>query len=357
MRTAAAFRFGLKLGRERTNAHLVRSGRPEMASARLPEGFTLVELLVVIAIIGVLVALLLPAVQSAREASRRSTCANNLRQFGLAALNYESTFKVLPPGSTGGGFVGINNFQAPWVDPQRTCCPWGHYSWAAIILPFVEQKGLYDSINFGRLAYASRIMEQNGGNQAASALIDRGPAGDPVNQQPAQSTPKIFMCPSARVVIPVRREQKDYAMNGGATGCCPERNNGTNATMNGVAFAINGLRLAEITDGTSNTFLFLEAVHSKNQSWLPAMTGANHFIWVHHPSQGFVQGQNGNLLTPPNDTQWNTRAPASSHPQGIQATMADGRVIWVSNHVDFFGVYLPTFTRAGGEPLSGQVGN
>jgi prepilin-type N-terminal cleavage/methylation domain-containing protein len=333
------------------------SCRGDALASRPRHAFTLVELLVVIAIIGVLVALLLPAVQAAREASRRSTCANNLRQFGLAALNYESTFKVLPPGSTGGGFVGINSFRAPWVDPQRTCCPWGHFSWAAIILPFVEQKGLYDAINFDRLAYASRIMEQNGGNQAASALIDRGPAGDPVNQQPCLSTPKIFMCPSARVVIPVRREQKDYAMNGGSGGCCPERNNGTNATMNGVAFAINGLRLAEITDGTSNTFLFLEAVHSKNQSWLPQMTGANHFIWVHHPSQGFVQGQNGNLLTPPNDTQWNTRAPASSHPQGIQATMADGRVIWVSNHVDFFNVYLPTFTRAGGEPLSGQVGN
>src|SRR5262245_62632920 len=97
-----------------------------------PAGFTLVELLVVIAIIGVLVALLLPAVQSAREASRRSSCSNNMRQLGLAAMNYESTFKLLPPGSTGGGYVTINSFQAPWADPQRSCCPCGHFSWAAV---------------------------------------------------------------------------------------------------------------------------------------------------------------------------------------------------------------------------------
>jgi type II secretory pathway pseudopilin PulG len=316
-----------------------------------------VELLVVIAIIGVLVALLLPAVQSAREASRRSTCANNLRQLGLAAHNYESTFKVLPPGSTGGGYVGINSFQAPWADPQRSCCPWGHFSWAVIILPFVEQQAMYDQVNFSRLAYAFRIMEHANGSQAASAVSDRGPVGDLVHQTIANSTPKMYMCPSARFVPDVRKQQKDYAINGGSTGCCPERNNGTNATLNGVANALLGVRLAEITDGTSNTFLFLEAVHSKNQSWLPVNTGSNHFMWVHHASQGYVQGTFSNLLNPPNDTQWNSRAPGSGHPQGVQATMCDGRVIWVSNNVDFFNVYLPTFTRGLGEPASGQVSN
>jgi prepilin-type N-terminal cleavage/methylation domain-containing protein len=318
-------------------------------------GFTLVELLVVIAIIGVLVALLLPAVQAAREASRRSSCGNNMRQFGLAALNYESTFKVLPPGSTGGGFLGINSFQAPWADPQRACCPWGHFSWSIIILPYVEQQGLYDQVNFSRLAWASKIMEHNGGNQAVTSIIDRGPIGDPLNQLAAQSTPKTFMCPSARVAPGVRREQKDYGINAGPTGCCPERNNGTNATLTGVANAINGVRLAEITDGTSNTFLFLEAMHSKNHSWLAQLTGSNHFMWVHHASQGYIQGQNGALLSPPNDTQFNTRAPASMHPGGVQVTFSDGRVSWVSNNVDFFNVYLPTYTRAGGEPSSGQA--
>jgi prepilin-type N-terminal cleavage/methylation domain-containing protein len=318
-------------------------------------GFTLVELLVVIAIIGVLVALLLPAVQSAREASRRSSCGNNLRQLGLAALNYESTFKALPPGSTGGGYAGINSFQSPWADPQRACCPWGHFSWSIIILPFVEQQAMYDQVNFSRLAYAFRIMEHANGAQAATSVSDRGPVGDVFHQTLANSAPKTFMCPSARFVADVRKQQKDYGMNGGSTGCCPERNNGTNATLNGVANVLNGVRLAEITDGTSNTFLFLEGVHSKNQSWLPINTGSNHFMWVHHASQGYIQGTFSNLLNPPNDTQWNSRAPGSGHPGGVQVTMSDGRVTWVSNNVDFFNVYLATFTRAGGEPSSGQA--
>jgi prepilin-type N-terminal cleavage/methylation domain-containing protein len=318
-------------------------------------GFTLVELLVVIAIIGVLVALLLPAVQAARESARRSTCTNNLRQFGLAAHNYESTYKVLPPGSSGGGYVNINSFAAPWADPQRACCPWGHYSWSAIILPFVEQQALYDSIRFDRLAYARTIPEHANGAQAATSISDRGPAGDILNEPASRTMPKIFMCPSARVVVAVRKEHKDYAINGGSTGCCPERNNGTNATLNGIANAINGVRLAEITDGTTNTFLFLEASHFKNHSWLPALQGSNHFLWVHHASQGYVQGQNGTLLSPPNDTQWNTRAPASSHPGGVQATMGDGRVIFITNHVDFFNIYLPTYTRGLGEAQSGNL--
>jgi prepilin-type N-terminal cleavage/methylation domain-containing protein/prepilin-type processing-associated H-X9-DG protein len=331
------------------------SPKSSLPSRKSALGFTLVELLVVIAIIGVLVALLLPAVQSAREASRRSSCANNMRQFGLAAMNYESTFKALPPGSTGGGYVNINSFQAPWADPQRACCPWGHFSWAIIILPYIEQQGLYDTVNFSSLAYASKIMEHANGAQATTSVSDRGPIGDLLNQPAAQSTPKVFMCPSAKFVAGVRREQKDYGINGGSTGCCPERNNGTNATLNGVANVLNGVRLAEITDGTSNTFHFLEAVHSKNQSWLAPNTGSNHFMFVHHPSQGYIQGTFSNLLNPPNDTQWNTRAPASGHPGGVQVTFCDGRVSFVTNNVDFFNVYLPTFTRGDGEPLSGQA--
>jgi prepilin-type N-terminal cleavage/methylation domain-containing protein len=108
-------------------------------------GFTLVELLVVIAIIGVLVSLLLPAVQAAREAARRSQCQNNLKQLGIALHNYHDTFKALPRGVTWGR-----------PDPANPASPAQlayNHTWITSILPFVEQKPLYDSINHNAPAW------------------------------------------------------------------------------------------------------------------------------------------------------------------------------------------------------------
>ena len=98
-------------------------------------GFTLVELLVVIAIIGVMVGLLLPAVQSAREAARRMSCQNNLKQVGLALHNYHDTMRTFPPCAVWG--VGNN---APFTLPY-------HHTWIAMILPYLEQQALYDAID------------------------------------------------------------------------------------------------------------------------------------------------------------------------------------------------------------------
>ncbi|MFO0886064.1 MAG: DUF1559 domain-containing protein [Pirellulales bacterium] len=111
------------------------------------KGFTLVELLVVIAIIGVLVALLLPAIQTAREAARRASCSNNLRQVGLALQNYHDTFKTFPPS----GFYGRPNSSGG--NPQLAY----HHTWVTAILPFLEQKPLYDAINFNLPAYNQTI--------------------------------------------------------------------------------------------------------------------------------------------------------------------------------------------------------
>lgn len=105
---------------------------------RYRRGFTLVELLVVIAIIGILIALLLPAVQAAREAARRAQCINNLKQIGLALLNYEDTHKTFPP-SVVFGYPG--NKLDPKPDPPY------HHTWLTKILPFMEQQPLYDQMN------------------------------------------------------------------------------------------------------------------------------------------------------------------------------------------------------------------
>ena len=109
-------------------------GLRQMNRGRKSRGFTLVELLVVIAIIGILVALLLSAVQAAREAARRLQCVNNLKQMGLALQNYEGTYRSLPPGSTG---------------PPSTAAPTPPYrhGWVAMTLPWIEQGSLKEAYN------------------------------------------------------------------------------------------------------------------------------------------------------------------------------------------------------------------
>lgn len=114
-----------------------------MKKASLRAGFTLVELLVVIAIIGILIALLLPAVQAAREAARRTQCANNLKQYGLALHNYHDIFKTFPPGSSQKSGNWNSNGWAQQAAPQ--------IGWQARILPFAEQGALFDRLNMRAL--------------------------------------------------------------------------------------------------------------------------------------------------------------------------------------------------------------
>ena len=214
-------------------------------------GFTLVELLVVIAIIGVLVALLLPAVQTAREAARRSQCTNNLRQLGLALHGHHDVFNILPFARTGGR-------------PQSI-------SWAPLILPYIEQKNLLDlfvspisngSSTFPMYTPASETATTNINitinNINRTQFQDTGAMNIPV---------KIFTCPTRRK--PTFVSANGGTANGNESGICSDyaANYGTttNALANDGPFWLNealhygvGQRFAEISDGLSTTVLFGE---------------------------------------------------------------------------------------------------
>jgi prepilin-type N-terminal cleavage/methylation domain-containing protein len=327
---------------------MVRSGS---AAARRRWAFTLIELLVVIAIIGILIALLLPAVQKAREAANRTRCANNLKQLALAAHSYHDALGSLPSGNldpdnphrSGGPFN-------PGDPIYGSSLPWGHISWAALLLPFLEADNLYRTMDFTKPAYAANVPEEVNSGQGDTE--DRGPAvaeweGTPnPNIFAALNMPSVFICPSVPVNVKFNNTPyKDYGMNGGTNNtCCPER---TQNNQDGIGFLNSHVRIAEITDGTSNTFLFMEFAHTANRSWTAIGDGTNQFFWVHHTSQGYVTCD-----TPPNSTAFNNRAAHGPHTGGgVLGAMCDGHVVWVGNGVDFLHVYRPLFTRNQGEPV------
>lgn len=299
-------------------------------------GLTVIELLAVLAIIVLLAALSFPAIQSARESARRAQCANNLKQLSTAVRTYEFSNKSLPPGSFG-GWTGNLNFPSPWADPAYGGgLPWGHFSWSARLLPFVDALPIYNLIDFDVPAYAESVPESTG---------DRGPSGHANNKAVASRQPGVFACPSAHRVKPTN-QFKDYGINHGTGACCPDR---TQQDMDGVAFIHSAITADSIKDGLSGTFLFLEFSHFGNHSWVPFDRGANQFIWVHHVSQGYVTcAEHDGTPTPPNSTTFNHRGAHSDHFRGVQASWCDGHVGFISDDIDFT-TYRSMFTRAGND--------
>ena len=214
-------------------------------------GFTLVELLVVIAIIGILVSLLLPAVQAAREAARRMQCSNNLKQFGLAMHNYHDTHKAFPPrrgGSAGGG------------NPRRFDGNYDRKSAFIFLLPFIEQQSLADQIQAGG------IVDTNG-----NKIWPGGPAGwyNNANWAPYRNQLGFLLCPSDKPALnPAQQAKHSYAFSigdsvGGSSGSA--RWNVANSTSRGVFVGSQRCRtIAHLSDGTSNTIAMSERVWGGN---------------------------------------------------------------------------------------------
>jgi len=214
-------------------------------------GFTLIELLVVIAIIGVLIALLLPAVQSAREAARRAQCTNNLKQLGLALHNYVSANDALPPG----GEVRSADPRLGWLHgPQN-------YGMKVRLLPFMEQTPLYNSINF-----AVTALWNTGGTGSHAAYVFDGYS---INLTARSTRINFFSCPSDTNIPGAGDPQSpsvSYANNCGLN----RYNNGWRAVGPTYYQGHDGglenmVTFASISDGQTNTLMFSEWVKGGGQ--------------------------------------------------------------------------------------------
>ena len=203
------------------------------------QGFTLVELLVVIAIIGILIGMLLPAVQQVRQAARRIACANQMRQMALAALNYESAHMALPPGTEHTVQPDPNPTES---DPNSL--GWG---WRSKILPFIEQNAIFDMIDF-------ELPINNAVNAPAVSQ------GVPTFWCPSNPDIKeeLFPVASSSIQMPMA----SYLGNGGSIewAFVPSVDFADGILTRTFDLSYAGVRLGEITDGTSNTFFCGETI-------------------------------------------------------------------------------------------------
>ncbi len=283
-------------------------------------GFTLVELLVVIAIIGILIGMLLPAVQSVREAARRTDCANNLRQIGLASMNFEGTYGFLPPGvnipignESGMVFPSNELYQDGLI--QNPPFPGKFGSWLAWILPFIEQGNIEKNYDFSVREYGNTL----------------GP--DSIGAQPIPS----YICPSDFVPTKVIIYQNTYYFgvnsyfgNAGVQSWWI-----FDATFDGV-FQINSdTRIRDIYDGTSNTILAGER-YSFDAEWedLPNRRGWawSNFLAPQDCLAGTLEPINyilpqGSGPNPPFSlTDKRLSSFGSGHPGGCNLAFVDGSV-------------------------------
>lgn len=302
-------------------------------------GFTLIELLVVIAIIAILVALLLPAVQQAREAARRSTCKNNLKQIGIALHNYHDTYRVFPPGCIDqeGGGTGVHN-----------------WTWSAMILPFMEQGPLYDLLTPGDI-------------RATAAIADS--ARRNAMQQPIEA----FRCPSDVGPDVNTDGQREIVENGNRHQIATTNYLASNSSgeirpqldvQDGMFSTNSKYRMRDIVDGTSNTFAVGErAWELQNFRLRAGILFMEEGSVGTQTNYGLIEAHGGGER-PINCTNNGEcgRGYSSQHRGGAQFVLMDGAVRFISENIDHnpnFGTSNPNvnstyerlFARNDGQPL------
>jgi prepilin-type N-terminal cleavage/methylation domain-containing protein/prepilin-type processing-associated H-X9-DG protein len=302
--------------------------RESKMAIRRKRAFTLVELLVVIAIIGILVALLLPAVQAAREAARRMQCGNNLHQLAIAAHNYHDLHRRFPP-----GFLLENrtSFSGPF--------------WSSMLLPQLEQTSLFDTIEFGE-----------------PWDIDGSP-----NELACATYLPAFRCPSSTSAKHMTLQGITNRVPSNYLGCATglathESGPGLQAgdsNLDGIFYISSATRLADVLDGTSSTVAIGEAEFDIS------VRGFDHNGGTHIVDHWYI-GSPGINKSEVSETLGSTAAPvnaifdanqsidekelcfSSRHPGGAQVSFADGHVSMVAETIDAL-VWSGLGTRARGE--------
>jgi prepilin-type N-terminal cleavage/methylation domain-containing protein/prepilin-type processing-associated H-X9-DG protein len=360
------------------------AGRP---TAR---GFTLIELLVVIAIIGVLIALLLPAVQAAREAARRAQCTNNLKQFGIAMHNYHSAIGVFPMGAS----LCVYNYGG-----GSPCTTWNNWSAHAMMLNFLEQVPLYNAINFsveGRGSDAANYQNSTAFNAKISIfLCPSDPNGGRVNDncyygsvgtstnagsdtppRPTNPTCPNYQSPTTgvfafRLSYGIQHitdgSSNTIAFSEGQAGAATQTVTPGNMIM-GAGLSGN----AYFLDANLNPPLVLADIQTCTAKYVPSNSGN---ISVGHGHDWGIGGMGAtlfNTIVPPNSNQYKWAAcrtdcsggcdgasmdysnAQSYHSGGVNALMADGSVKFLKSSISM-GVFWALGTRAGGEVISNDA--
>ncbi|HWL09831.1 MAG TPA: DUF1559 domain-containing protein [Planctomicrobium sp.] len=340
------------------------------SSILLRPAFTLIELLVVIAIIAVLVALLLPAVQQAREAARRTQCKNNLKQLGLALHSYHDTFGVFPP-----GFVLVNgrangdtslpasvNTQS-YNDPGEAASMRGNWAWGAFLLPMMDQGSLYNSLNIGPVncdqamtnTTTMNIMSQPLAAFRCPSDSNNGRFGDGTGGWGRfANTSGVYISSSASPDSPPKPALSNYiAANG--RGDVP--GGGVVRIGNGMFYMNSSTKTRDVTDGTSNTLALGERAYLLRngltgtdpqngvvyQGSIPANAGCVFCArGARHMSAAGICDVLGTATTQINGPRalvnsTNSQASmsfSSSHTGGAQFVLGDGSVRFLNENVD-----------------------
>jgi prepilin-type N-terminal cleavage/methylation domain-containing protein/prepilin-type processing-associated H-X9-DG protein len=315
-----------------------------LAPLRRRTGFTLIELLVVIAIIAVLIALLLPAVQAAREAARRAQCTNNLKQLGLAAANYESTNGCFP----GGSYSGLPGFNPPCVYAGPCTTYPESFSVFARMLPFFEQSVMYNAANFnlnsgdpsnltiGGVQVNSLICPSDLQNQTMALSASQSQN----STAPGWSWYNIYPLPPGNWT----QAYSSYGGNAGTftfgfSNLMPPAVLGA---FNGTIYNDSAVKIAAITDGTSNTFAFAERSKGhlyvtdplyclSDSQWNVGRWFDTLFSTMYPLNTGF--GSNPAGLAFSAYTYYGSANAGSYHPGGANFGFCDGSVRFIKNSI------------------------